>query len=409
MQIARSTVATITCPDCGGVQTIPLLPPRGTAECYRCDRLLDRRVGVRLDVCFAACIGVVLLLPPAAFLPLMQSSIRNVLFEQSRLISSVPAIYSEVWFPFAFGFLFFAVLFPTVRALLLILVLASIRWHRRLPQRGRIFRGAEELRMWSMTDVVVIAGAVTYFRAGVPADVDLRIGAWCYIAVAALAFVADHTLDRRGVWNAILPDAETLEGRHFVSCGVCEMTVTTREPGHPCPRCGATLAPSIGRSLMPAAAAVTAAIPLVLPAYTYSVMVNEQIGGIWEHTVIGTIQLLADYGHPQGGAIVLVTGIVIPLASLAVLIWFLARVRDPERHGLVRRTRIYRLLHRLVRWPMVIPFIAATAAPIVDFRNIDDIFAGPGSTPFFAFIVLMMIAVRLFDPRLMWLTAGEAT
>src|SRR6185295_2090171 len=113
-------------------------------------------------------------------------------------------------------------------------------------------------------------------------------------------------------------------------------------------------------------------------------------------------------GYWQFGVVVLVAGVVIPIAELLGMSWLLARVRFPRREGLVLRTRVYRVLHRLVRWPMIIPFIAAIAAPIVDFRGIDDIVAGPGATPLFALIALMMLAVRLFEPRLMWTTAGEA-
>jgi paraquat-inducible protein A len=61
----------------------------------------------------------------------------------------------------------------------------------------------------------------------------------------------------------------------------------------------------------------------------------------------------------------------------------------------------------LVRWPMIIPFIAAIASPIVNFKGIDDIEAGPGATPLFAVVALTMLAVRLFEPRMMWKTAGE--
>ena len=80
----------------------------------------------------------------------------------------------------------------------------------------------------------------------------------------------------------------------------------------------------------------------------------------------------------------------------------------PSTRGLVRRTRMYRVLHRLVRWPMILPFIAAIAAPIINYRGIDDIVAGPGATPLFVVIALMMAAVRLFEPKFMWRTAGEA-
>jgi len=348
------------------------------------------------------------LLPPAVFLPLMDSTIRNLVFDESRLVSSVPVIYSEVWFPFAFGFLFFAFLFPAIRALLLVVVLGSLRWGWKIWQRGRIFRWSEELRLWSMTDVVVMAGAIAYFRASVPAEVDVRVGAWCYIAVALLFFITDRTLDRRAVWNAILPDAPSVPHRHIASCDACEMAVASRRPGDPCPRCGATLDRDVTRRFTPALGAVAAAIPLALPAYGAAIMVNDQLRGALEHTVAGTIQLLADRGYWQIGAVVLLAGIAIPFLELAGLIWLLARVRFPKRDGLVLRTRTYRVLRRLVRWPMVIPFIAAIAAPIVDFRGIDDIVAGPGATPLFMLITMIMLAVWLFEPKLMWKTAGES-
>ena len=400
---------TITCADCGKTQHIPVLPPRSTAACQRCDRLLGRRtVAASLDITLACAVAMFLLLPPAVFMPLMDSTIKNLVFEESRLVSSVGVIYTEVWFPFAFGFLFFAFLFPAIRALLLIVVLGSIRWGWKIWQRGRIFRWSEELRLWSMTDVVVIAGLVAYYRASVPADVEVRLGAICYLIVALLAFVMDRTLDRRGVWNAIMPDVTEFPHRHVASCDACEMAVTTRRPGDPCPRCGGTLDRDPGKRFAPAAGALAAAIPLTLPAYYAAVMVNDQLTGVLEHTVVGTIQLLADRGYWQFGVIVLLAGIVIPIVELAGLIWLLARVRFPSKEGLIRRTRSYRMLHRLVRWPMIIPFIAAIAAPIVDFRGIDDIVAGPGSTPLFMLITLLMLAVWLFEPKLMWKTAGEA-
>jgi paraquat-inducible protein A len=137
-------------------------------------------------------------------------------------------------------------------------------------------------------------------------------------------------------------------------------------------------------------------------------MVNANLSGVIEHTVLGTVQLLADRGYWQYGAVVLLAGVAIPVVELLGLMWLLARVPFPSKRGLVRRTRIYRLLYRLVRWPMIIPFIAAIAAPIVDFRGIDDIVAGPGATPLFMIIALLMFSARFFKPRMMWKTAGEA-
>ena len=402
------TPMTITCADCGSIQTIPELPPGATAECHRCDRLLGRRSLLSVETTLACAVAIFLLLPPAVFMPLMDSTIRNLVFEESRLVSSVGTIYSEVWFPFAFGFLFTAVLFPAIRAALHFIVLGSIKWGWPLWQRGRLFRWTEELRIWSMTDVVVIAGLVAYYRASVPADVEVRIGAWCYTAVAVLVFIGDRALNRRAVWNAIMPDLDTPPNRHVPSCDSCEMTVTFRRAGDPCPRCGSRLDRPIAPRFAPALGAVAAAIPLTLPAYGASVMINDQLTAVLEHTVIGTVQLLADHGYPQFAAVILIAGVAIPIVVLVCLIWLLVRVRFPRKQGLVLRTRVYRLLHRLVRFPMIIPFIAALAAPIVDFRGIDDIVAGPGATPLFLLIALLIYAVRMFEPRMMWQSAGES-
>jgi paraquat-inducible protein A len=398
---------TITCADCGSTQTIPDLPARGTAECHRCDRTLEHRSGAGIGISLAFSAAILVLLPPAVFLPLMGSTIKQLVFGESRLVSSVPVIYSEVWFPFAFGFLFFAFLFPALRALLQVVVFGALRFGWRMPQLGRIFRTSEELRLWSLTDVVVIAGVIAYYRASISATVEVQAGAWIYLIVAILSIVADRLLDRRAVWNAILPDPATYPGPHAVSCDVCEMTLASARPGDTCPRCGETLDHTIAPRWVPAVAAVAAAIPLCYPAYIGSVMVNQNITAFLEHTVFGTVQLLADRGYWQFGVVVLVAGVAIPIVELAGMLWLLGRVRFPNTKGLVRRTRMYRVLHRLVRWPMIIPFIAAIASPIVSFKGIDDIETGPGATPLFLVIALIMLAVRLFEPRMMWKTAGE--
>jgi len=393
---------TITCADCGATQAIPDLSPGGFAECHRCDRLLARHTESGNAIALACAIAIAILLPLAAFLPLMNSTFYNVLFGESRLVSSVGVIYTEVWFPFAFGFLFFALLFPWVRALLQVVVLSGIK----VPQRGRMFRFSEELRIWSMTEVVVIAGYVAYYRASISSTVGLQAGALCYIAVAIFEWIGDHALDRRAVWNSILPDTEEYPHRHYASCDVCELAAPDRRPGDHCPRCGSRLDRPIWARYAPAAAAVAAAIPLTIPAYSAAIMINDNLTGVIEHTILGTVQLLADRGYWQVGVIVLVAGVFIPVVELFGLIWLLVRVRFPNVRGLVRRTRAYRILHRLVRWPMLIPFIAALAAPIIKFHGIDEIVAGPAATPLFAIVALLMLAVRLFEPKLMWKTAG---
>ncbi|MGZ7080838.1 MAG: paraquat-inducible protein A [Thermoanaerobaculia bacterium] len=45
---------------------------------------------------------------------------------------------------------------------------------------------------------------------------------------------------------------------------------------------------------------------------------------------------------------------------------------------------------------------------MVDVRGIRDLVAGPGAISLCLVIALLMLAMRLFEPRLMWERAGEA-
>ena len=138
-------------------------------------------------------------------------------------------------------------------------------------------------------------------------------------------------------------------------------------------------------------------------------MVNDQLTAVLEHTVFGTVQLLADHGYWQFGVVVLIAGVAIPIVELAGMFWLLAPRALSEPRGLVLRTRV---VSRAAS-----PGALADDHPVhrrhrrADRRlpGIDDIVAGPGATPLFALIALIMLAVRLFEPRLMWKTAGETS
>ena len=116
-----------------------------------------------------------------------------------------------------------------------------------------------------MTEVVVIAGIVAYYRAAISASVMLRVGAWCYFAVAIFSFIADRALDRRAVWNAILRDHTSAPVRHLASCGICEMAREHAAAGRSLSALRRARSTAIAPRFIPAVAAVAAAIPLLLP------------------------------------------------------------------------------------------------------------------------------------------------
>lgn len=402
----------IACADCGSAQVVPRLPPRGVAECHRCGRQLGGGPGRGIDPPLALSLGVLLLAVPAANLPFFRLDIREALRGESELLWSVSDLYWGDWLLLSIGFLLAALALPVLRSLLLVLVLGALRLGRQggAPQwTGRVFRWAEDLRPWAMPEVLVAAAAITYARTQLFGEVRIEIGAWCYLAFSVVAVAADRLLDRRAVWRRLTPpgcpgeeDPASAGGEAGVPCDACELLLPSSFSGEPCPRCDQTVHRRRADRFGLSAALVLAGFILIVPGYAYPMSWDLLPDGIREHTVASVIAQLFDHGSWHFGLVITGLGFVLPISLLTALAGLLAAVRHPTRRRLRDRTRAYRILHEAGRWPLTLPFVAALSAPLVDFTGIADSHVGPGATPFFLAMVAGILAVLLFDPRLMW-------
>jgi paraquat-inducible protein A len=100
--------------------------------------------------------------------------------------------------------------------------------------------------------------------------------------------------------------------------------------------------------------------------------------------------------------VIFCTSIAIPLLKLCGLTWLVWTTHRHSERGLVLKTRIYRVVSEIGRWSNVDVFTIATFLPIMQFGSLLSVHAGKGAPAFLAVIVLTMLAVRFFDPRLMW-------
>ena len=66
------------------------------------------------------------------------------------------------------------------------------------------------------------------------------------------------------------------------------------------------------------------------------------------------------------------------------------------------RTRLYRLLDFIGRWSMVDVFMVSILVALVRFGKLALVQANWGVVYFGAVVILTMLAVSSFDPRLMW-------
>ncbi len=316
------------------------------------------------------------------------------------------------------GFLVLAVtvIFPGVKICLLLVTLIGLET-KTLPGRflKAIFRWYEPIRPWAMIDVYLLGFMVAYTRLIAMATVHLDTALFALIGVMFAMAAADAALDRESVWQA-LDEVDKDTTRHaaerpskaaragtpqLIGCECCDF-VNNTYPGEKCARCGATLHKRKAGSIGSSAAFLIAAAVLYVPANIYPVMTITTLGSVVPYTIMGGIVELIDANLWPLAILVFVASISIPLLKLLILAYMLWQTKYNKAEHLLGRTRAYRIIKFVGRWSMIDVFMISILVALVRFGQFTNVAAQIGAACFAAVVVLTMLAVDLFDPRLMW-------
>jgi paraquat-inducible protein A len=194
------------------------------------------------------------------------------------------------------------------------------------------------------------------------------------------------------------------------ACGLLSRPARGEAEGR-CPRCGEGLAFRKPQGLQRAWAFLIAAAICYFPANVLPVLTTTTARGSESDTILqGVVLLWSPTGWPLA-LIVLIASIMIPSAKIVALAYLLVTVHrgSLKNHG--QRIRLYRTLELIGRWSMVDVFVAAFTAALVQLRPLMSVAPAPGLLFFAAVVVLTMLAVEAFDPRLIWdaASAGEVS
>jgi paraquat-inducible protein A len=187
-------------------------------------------------------------------------------------------------------------------------------------------------------------------------------------------------------------------------CETCGL-VSRPAPGHEegrCPRCGQTLEFRKRASTQRAWAFLIAAAICYVPANVLPVLTTTTAAGADSDTILqGVVLLWSPTGWPLS-LIVLIASIMIPSAKILALAYLLIAVHRGSVKSNEQRTRLYRTVEFIGRWSMVDVFVDTFTAALVQLEPLMSVEAGPGLVFFAAVVVLTMLAVESFDPRLIW-------
>ncbi len=397
----------IACPDCGTIQHIPPLHRGGRLRCPLCRKVLERTAGRSLDAALALGFATFLLWFPANLATLLTLHILGI-ERSSLLISGVFNLWSEGWMWVAVVVALQGILLPFFRFGLLSAALASIRFGFQRRWTGLAFRWSEHLDSWSMADVFLFGAAIGYSRVAVFIPVTIGIGGWSLIAAAFLTMITRASIDRQAIWRMIeRPESPDYGPR--LACTDCDLVLPEHMLGQRCPRCAARLHRRKPFALARPLALVLAGYPLFLAANYYPMSLQDQLGTIHQQTIAYGVFALLQAGFWPLAAIIFTASIFIPLAKLIGLSWLIWSAHHGSTSRLVFKTRLYRFIEGVGRWSNIDIFTIVIFLPIMQIGGLISVSAGQGAPAFLAVIVLTMLAVRLFDPRLLWDNAVKST
>jgi paraquat-inducible protein A len=203
--------------------------------------------------------------------------------------------------------------------------------------------------------------------------------------------------------------AATAMGQGLQSCEVCGLLSrpASGEAEGRCPRCDEELSFRKPDSLQRTWACLIGAAICYVPANVLPVLTTTTAAGAESDTILqGVVLLWSPTGWPLS-LIVLFASIMIPSAKILALGYLLVSIQQGAIEHNDQRIRLYRMVELIGRWSMVDVFVDTFTAALIQLQPLMSVEPGPGLFFFAAVVVLTMLAVESFDPRLIWDSASS--
>lgn len=192
----------IVCPTCDLVYRAPRVASREKAVCVRCGTVLvapRRKAGKQL---VALALTVLILIVAASVFPFLTIGAGGVRHDASILDTAFA--FSGGLSILAVAVLFFIVIIPALRVMLLIYVLVPIiRDRPPAPYAKSAFRLSERLIPWSMAEIFALGCAVALVKLSDLAEVLFGPAAWLFAALVVVVVASDRLMCRYSIWTSL--------------------------------------------------------------------------------------------------------------------------------------------------------------------------------------------------------------
>ena len=397
----------VACQHCATLHERVALAPGATATCVRCGYALYRQSTLALDGWIALVTGTILVFAIANYFPIVTLGMAG-LSTQATLPGALYLTWQNGHQTLAVMTGMFSFWMPLTQLLFLLWALLAIRTRRLprdFPQGLRLLAYAGH---WSMVPVFMLGILVALVKFAGMAKVQLEPGIWAFalltFLITGVSRMTAHRLwmlaeDAGLVIQARFDAGQTLDA---ASCHACGYVQYQGDADAPCGRCGTHVHLRKPDQTARVWALLITAWVAYIPANVLPVMRIRTAASDSEHTILGGVIELWNYGSWDLALIVFIASIVVPMTKLLALMVLMLRRR--WRGPLVQRqrTRLYELVEFIGQWSMLDVFVVILMSAMLDFPGISQVLAGPAAVSFGMVVILTMLAAMSYDPRGGW-------
>ena len=193
---------TVACHECDILQTIPPMPPGGTAQCVRCNARLVTNPKGGLDTPLALMLGAAILFLIANFYPLLELDVQG-LSRTTTFTGAALTLMREDMLPLGLVVWATSVWAPGLVIAITLYILLAVRFHRHLPLLRPLLAWLSLIRPWGMLDVFMLGILVALVKLAGMADIVLGPGLYAFVPLILFSAGAAATLEPRLLWERL--------------------------------------------------------------------------------------------------------------------------------------------------------------------------------------------------------------
>lgn len=189
----------LACPECDLLQSDSAFPRPRKALCARCGAILYQRHDHGLQRTAALTVAALVLFALANAFPIVSLELQGDRTD-ATLYGAAAVLWSQNMQLVAALVAFTAIAMPLLEILALAWLLFPLRYGQKAPYFGDVYAALQFAQRFSLVDVFVLGGLVSYVKLNHLAEVQAGIGLWAFAALMLVMAAIESNFDPRDLW-----------------------------------------------------------------------------------------------------------------------------------------------------------------------------------------------------------------